>query len=69
MTIPTERTRAVLYARDFLSDLCNPKITPRVPSEVREQARRILRHYPSSYELDCVAETSPDWFGKPGMPS
>lgn len=46
MTLPDERTRAVLAAADFLSDLLDPKKTPKVPSEIRERARRVLRHHP-----------------------
>lgn len=55
MTIPAERTRAVLRTADFLSDLLDPEKTPRVPTAVREQARMLLRHYPSAFELSCVA--------------
>jgi hypothetical protein len=46
MTVPVERTRAVVYAHAFLKDLLNPSITPRVPKDVRETAKWLLRHYP-----------------------
>ena len=51
MTLPIERTYAVRNTEQFLLDLCNPKKTPRVPAGVREQARRLLRHYPTKYDL------------------
>jgi hypothetical protein len=51
MTLPIERTNAVLRTRQFLLDLCNPSKTPRVPKHVREDARRLLKHYPSRYDM------------------
>ena len=51
MTLPIERTYAVQNTEQFLLDLCNSKKTPRVPAGVREQARRLLRHYPTKYDL------------------
>ena len=63
MTLPYERTNAVLNTEKFLLDLCNPKATPRVPKEVRDQARRLLRHYPSEYSMEQAAEQAHDVFG------
>lgn len=63
MTIPVERTRAVLCTKDFLFALLNPKATPRVPREVRRQASRCLRHYPGRYEIADLARTSPNFWG------
>ena len=48
MTMPDERTRAVVYAGEFLVSLLDPKKTPKVPNEIRVRAGRLLRHYPSS---------------------
>ncbi len=59
MTLPDERYRAIIKARDFLRDLLNPKATPRVPKEVRREAYRVLKHFISSYELEKLAEKSP----------
>lgn len=42
MTMPNERTRAVMKARDFLLDLCQPKLTPRVPKKVRDEELEAL---------------------------
>lgn len=46
MTLPSEEVNSLLAARRFLFDIMNPKATPRVSKEVRERARRIIRHYP-----------------------
>jgi len=55
MTIPLERTAAVLNTEQFLLDLTRPDKTPRVPKTVRKHARRLLRHYPTAYDLDTIA--------------
>ena len=56
MTVPIERTNAVMWTEDFLVDLCDPKKTPRVPKAIRDQAKRLLRHYPSKFEMDVIAK-------------
>jgi hypothetical protein len=54
MTLPHERTRAVLSTQDFLLRLASP---PRagglagIPKDVRSEARRLLRHYPLWFDL------------------
>ena len=55
MTVPVERTNAVIWTEQFLADLMDPKVTPRVPKAIRDQARRLLRHYPSKFEMDVIA--------------
>ena len=59
MTLPDERYRAVVYTRQFLLRLLT---TPRIPKEVKAEARSCLRHYPSDWDLQCAAEGSPDIF-------
>lgn len=51
MTLPAERTNAVLDVRDFLRNLSDPKKTPRVPGDVRRTARALLKHYPGEYDM------------------
>ena len=51
MTLPIERTQAVLRTEKFLLRLCIPKESPGVPKEIREEAGRLLKHYPSEYNL------------------
>jgi len=60
MTLPCERYNAIKYTERFLMDLCDPKKTPRVPKDVRDMARRCLRHYPGQYHLDVMATKCPE---------
>ena len=64
MTLPDERYRAMKCGYQLLLDLCNPKATPKVPYEVRERARVVLKHYPGSYHFDMIAEALPNEFSK-----
>lgn len=57
MTLPVERTQAVLRVERFLMDLRDPKKYPRVPKAVREEAQRLLRHYPSQYNMKYIEES------------
>ena len=57
MTMPRERTQAVLRTERFLIDLRDPKKYPRVPKAVREEASRLLRHYPSKYHIEYIDES------------
>ncbi len=63
MTIPAERKNAVMRTREFLIALCDPKQTPRVPGDVRREARSLLKHYPSELYMDMAAEQAPRVFG------
>jgi hypothetical protein len=60
MTLPDERYRALKQGKKLLEELCDPGRTPRVPSLVRDIARGALRHYPSDYELERMAEKCPE---------
>ena len=64
MTLPDERYRALMQGRKLLEELCDPGKTPRVPSIIRDRARGALRHYPSDYELERIADTCPDYLDK-----
>lgn len=65
MTLPDEKYRAITHARNFLRSLLDPKKTPRVPSKVRQEAYRVLKHYIGEYELETVAKKSPLILQKP----
>ena len=65
MTLPTERCRAVIRTEKFLIDLCNPKATPKVPSEIRKRARACLKHFPTEFDMDYAAELAVNIFGDP----
>lgn len=62
MTLPDERYRAVRQTRQFLWELCDPKATPSVPAVIRSQARHLLRHYPSDYDMHQACELAPSVF-------
>ncbi len=63
MTIPFERTRAVLQTKQFLRALQNPLKYPGVPDEVRREAIHLLRHYPGPWDLSAAHRGAPDWWG------
>lgn len=58
MTIPAEKTRALKNAREFLRRLLSPYNggIKRVPKEVRLEARSVLKHMISDYEIEQVTE-------------
>jgi hypothetical protein len=60
MTLPYERTRAVINVREFLFRLSTPYIEngiKRIPKAVRDEAKRLMRHYPNVVDLK-YAESS-----------
>ena len=61
MTLPDERYRAVKFAGEFLSRLAGGEY-PRVPKAVRDEARSILRHYPTTWDMQRTALQAPDVF-------
>lgn len=63
MTIPSERTRAIIETRIFLEELISQRLTPDVPDAVRNQARALLRHYPFGSEIHLAHHALPEWFG------
>lgn len=48
MTMPHERTRAVIQTREFLVELSRDGT---LPDRIRNGARHLLRHYPSEYDV------------------
>ena len=58
MTLPHERARAVNQARDAMYALLDPKRTPGVPKPIRDDFRRILRHYPLSSDVQEALEAA-----------
>jgi hypothetical protein len=65
MTLPMERTRAVLHTRDFLRELSNSDASSGVTEAVRREARRLLRHYPSAGDMELAHLACPQWFASP----
>jgi hypothetical protein len=48
MTMPNERTRALIQTRDFLVELADDSA---LTASIRRQARQLLRHYPKPNEI------------------
>ena len=61
MTLPDERYRAVKWADAFLKRLAGEHYA-RTPKAVRDEARSILRHYPTDYDMNRAAEGAPEVF-------
>lgn len=53
MTIPAERTRALLWAGGFLIELARDK---RLPVDVRRSAVAIARHFPTIEDVAFMAK-------------
>ena len=53
MTTPDERTRNILQAGAFLKEL---RVNKNVPEDIRAEANRLLRHYPTVHEVMMLAE-------------
>lgn len=63
MTVPAQRSFAVVYTHAFLRDLLDPKVTPRVPKDVRATAQWLLRHYPEPSTVRTAHDLCPLLFG------
>lgn len=61
MTMPDERYRAMVEGLKLIEDLLIPQVTPRVPGDIRERARWIMRHHPNAYDLEQIANDSPNY--------
>jgi hypothetical protein len=61
MTLPDERYRSVKWAESFLKRLAGGEF-PRTPKAVRDEARSILRHYPSQWDMQRTARMAPEVF-------
>jgi len=48
MTMPNERTRALIQTRDFLVELSQDVA---ILASIRRQADQLLRHYPSAKQI------------------
>jgi len=63
MTVPSERTRALIKTYELLIRLQHARATPDVPEWLREEARCLLRHYPTSSNVQLAHMALPTWFG------
>ena len=53
MSLPAEQARALAAARNFIVRICSRE-TKRIPTAVRQEARRCLKHFPMSYDLPGI---------------
>lgn len=63
MTIPFERTRALIQTYQLLNRLQDPRETPRVPRWLREEARTLLRHFPNYAAIEMAHKALPHLYG------
>jgi hypothetical protein len=63
MTTPRERTRALIWTRDFLRELAHGDAAQLPAKELRAQARALLRHFPLPGDIELAHLAAPDWFG------
>jgi hypothetical protein len=45
MTTIDERFQAIQNTRSFMYRLMDPKVTPKVPKKIRQEARAMLKHF------------------------
>ena len=63
MTLPDERYRAVLSARELLVEMANSSGRwKRIPKELRLYCIHALRHYPTQYDMQAAATRAPEVF-------
>lgn len=63
MTMPSERTRAVLHTREFLQWVLHTEATPDMVIRMKRAALTLLRHYPSTIDMHLAHLACPQWFG------
>ena len=64
MTMPYERTRAVLQTEEFLKELSR---NTDIPEEIKIEAFRLLRHFPDAGNLKYTAYYCPDHWSDPDL--
>ena len=64
MTMPYERTRAVLWAEEFLKMLAFDGKSRSDKTWIKETAKVLLRHYPNENELNQTAEKAPELWAR-----
>ena len=61
MPLAQERTKSLLRTREFLLSRLDPKLTPHTPKSVREEARRLSKHFPGPAEVNLIAKGEAKW--------
>lgn len=63
MTVPYERTRALIETKLFLLELMDPRATPRAPRALRGKAKSLLKHFPTDADIEQAHKALPDTYG------
>ena len=63
MTLNYEREMSIKRTREFLYALLDPKVMPRVPKNVRDWAKHLLKHYPTAQDMEIASKKCPEIFG------
>lgn len=50
----------MIETRNFLLSLLDSKKTPRIPSNIRKEARSLLKHFPTLLDLEQITEKCTD---------
>jgi hypothetical protein len=66
--MPSERTRALRWARELLAEIQQAELWPTLPEPLRRQARVILRHFPTDAGLEQLHRRVP-WLIGPAEPT
>lgn len=53
-----------MHTEEFLRELTMPSAIPDVPPAIREEARRLLRHYPRRGDMSLTHTAMPVWWGE-----
>lgn len=65
MTMPEERTRAVLDAREFLERLARGELVGESPQALMTWSKALLRHYPENTHLRLASLALPAYWSSP----
>jgi len=60
MTLPDERLRSLVEARELLGGLISPLRLTSIPEDIARRARQVLRHYPTVEMLENIAAHVPE---------
>lgn len=60
--MPVERTRSLMWTRDFLTEIQGDG---NLPDRLRRHAEMLLRHYPDNGILHLTSRAMPAWWGDP----
>lgn len=66
MTMPYERTRALMHTKELLEELQDSSVHPEITADTRRHVTHCLRHFPTVLDLNLLARADPDSYSKVG---